>query len=174
MSHFSPLCQLYLPMSQNKPVQLVPCFVGVWVYYIFDFSRFSVPCASISTTSISFFKLKISFTNIMNAQISIYYYHYYYYFFFHIRIPNSFCIYQQISQLVFLIFWITKFDRTQFYRSGLHALKYFLQINHHIGRDFSILILQSSPTGSPKDFLYPSQKQDGSERGNYSFCFQDE
>ena len=29
MSHFSPLCQLQLPIPQNRPVQLVPCFVGV-------------------------------------------------------------------------------------------------------------------------------------------------
>ena len=29
MNHFSPLYQLQLPISQNRPVQLVPCFVGV-------------------------------------------------------------------------------------------------------------------------------------------------
>ena len=28
MRHFSPICQLQLPISQNEPVQLVPCFVG--------------------------------------------------------------------------------------------------------------------------------------------------
>ena len=26
---FSPLCQLQMSISQNRPVQLVPCFVGV-------------------------------------------------------------------------------------------------------------------------------------------------
>ena len=29
MSHFSPLYQLQLPVSRNRPVRLVPCFVGV-------------------------------------------------------------------------------------------------------------------------------------------------
>ena len=27
--YFSPLCQLQLPLSQNRPVRLVPHFVGV-------------------------------------------------------------------------------------------------------------------------------------------------
>ena len=29
MSHFSPPCQIQLPISQNRPVRLAPCFVGV-------------------------------------------------------------------------------------------------------------------------------------------------
>ena len=29
MSYFSPLCQLQLSISKNRPVRLVPCFVGV-------------------------------------------------------------------------------------------------------------------------------------------------
>ena len=30
MSNFSPQCQLQLPVSQNRSVRLVPCFVGVY------------------------------------------------------------------------------------------------------------------------------------------------
>ena len=39
---FSPLCQLQLPISQNKPVRLVPCFVGAHHIYIVDFWVFKI------------------------------------------------------------------------------------------------------------------------------------